>query len=100
MTEYLFEYYDEETDKVYECTAFMSNTFEPNYGADIDGQRGVKANLVEVKDIHISDLSGEPVVDNELAKRVEKEFARKHDLKAREMCIMDYHTEKEYRFDD
>jgi hypothetical protein len=93
ISEYVFEYYHEPSDQTYDCTVELINTFEPKYGADIDGNRGEPKNFVEVESFHVFDNSGNLILDKEVIQGAEKEFNRKHDEKASQICVDEYHDE-------
>ena len=90
---YEFEYYHEANDQAYDCEVELVNTFEPKYGADIDGNRGEPKNFVQVESFQVFNSSGVLVLDKEIIQGAEKEFNRKHDEKASQICVDEYHDE-------
>jgi hypothetical protein len=94
--EYEFKYYDEETDLNYECVVCLKNNFDPNYGSDIDGNRGTAANFVEIEDFYVFNIFGDLIVDKEIIKRAEHNYKKDHDEKASIECAESYHEPKEY----
>ena len=88
---YEFKYYNEANDQIYDCCVELVNTFDPRYGSDADGNRGVPKNFVEIESFKVFFYNGTLVLDEAILKGAEKEFLLRHDQKASELCVDDYH---------
>jgi len=91
--EYEFEYYHEANDQTYDCFVELVNTFEPRYGSDADGNRGVPKNFVEIESFQVFGANGLLALDKAVLQGAEKEFLLKHDKKASELCVDEYHDD-------
>lgn len=88
---YNYEFDDEETDIKYWIEVELFNYFEPNYGFDIDGKRGVPMNFVEIEEFKVY-LGGQVVTDKEVVLRAEKDYQRFHEETACELCAEEFHS--------
>lgn len=96
---YEYQYFDEETEKTYDVEVELTNYFEPNYGADADGRRGMAMDFVEVDEFRVL-LDGVEVTDKEVIMRAERDYERNHDRKACDECAEAYHEPPEREYDE
>lgn len=95
---YTFKFEDDDTEKTFDVEVELVNNYEPNYGADADGRRGVAMDFVEIEDFKVF-FDGLEITLPEILKRAEAFFDRYHNDKACEECAEAYHEDSVEEYD-
>lgn len=93
MYDYYFKYEDEKTEKDYQAKARIKVTFERNWGADADGNRGTPRHFAETKDFKLYDLEMVEIPEKgnkALHQRAYEFYEKWKSEKAEDLAIDDY----------
>lgn len=65
-------------------------SFEKNYGADADGNRGIPAHFCELESLKAWRAAGIEITDREALARIEKDYDKNHSIKYEQEAVEAY----------